>query len=307
MIPAAKLTIGPVLFHWPTDLWLDFYKKIADEAPVDVVYLGEVICSKRAPLKERYYQDVVEKLQRAGKQIVFSTLSEVTVKHDRNAVKSVCEMEDYLIEANDISALQQLAGRQHAIGPYVNIYNEDSLQFVAKRGARHLCLPVELPAKSIVLLTKAAREVGVSVEAQIYGRLPLALSARCYHARAHGRIKDNCQYACEADCNGLDMKSVTGQEFLVVNGVQTLSHGCLNLAAELGILQTAGVTHFRLNPQNVDMIQVARIFKDLLLQHITATDAIRQLKPIWPGVPFVNGFIHGAPGHTWRDANGQPG
>ncbi|HUI94161.1 MAG TPA: U32 family peptidase, partial [Xanthobacteraceae bacterium] len=36
------LTLGPVLFNWPADRWRDFYVRIADEAPVDRVCVGEV-------------------------------------------------------------------------------------------------------------------------------------------------------------------------------------------------------------------------------------------------------------------------
>ncbi len=36
----ASLTLGPVLFNWPAETWRDFYFRIADEAPVDIVYLG---------------------------------------------------------------------------------------------------------------------------------------------------------------------------------------------------------------------------------------------------------------------------
>ncbi|MCP3056298.1 U32 family peptidase, partial [Aurantimonas sp. LRZ36] len=36
-----RLTLGPVLYNWPADEWSDFYARIADEAPVDRVVVGE--------------------------------------------------------------------------------------------------------------------------------------------------------------------------------------------------------------------------------------------------------------------------
>jgi hypothetical protein len=54
--------------------WRDFYFRIADEAPVDAVYFGEVVCSKRAPLTEAHLQDAAERLRAADKQVVLSTL-----------------------------------------------------------------------------------------------------------------------------------------------------------------------------------------------------------------------------------------
>ena len=57
--PTAKLTLGPIPFHWEADRKLDFYARIADEAPVDTVYLGEVVCSKRSPFYDRHYPEVI--------------------------------------------------------------------------------------------------------------------------------------------------------------------------------------------------------------------------------------------------------
>ncbi len=53
-----ELTLGPILFHWPAEQKLDFYARIADEAPIDTVYLGEVICSKRSPFFDKHYDEV---------------------------------------------------------------------------------------------------------------------------------------------------------------------------------------------------------------------------------------------------------
>lgn len=43
----ATLALGPVLYLWQGQKWRDFYFRIADEAPVSHVYLGETVCSKR--------------------------------------------------------------------------------------------------------------------------------------------------------------------------------------------------------------------------------------------------------------------
>jgi len=42
----SALTLGPLLFNWNPEQRRDFYARIADEAPVDCVYLGEVILLK---------------------------------------------------------------------------------------------------------------------------------------------------------------------------------------------------------------------------------------------------------------------
>ena len=70
-VPAGDVTLGPVLFNWAPDQWRDFYFRIADEAPVEIVYLGEIICSKRAPLFEPHLEAVATRLTTAGKTVVF--------------------------------------------------------------------------------------------------------------------------------------------------------------------------------------------------------------------------------------------
>ena len=66
----TELTLGPNLFNWAPETWRDFYFRIADEAPLAVVYLGETICSKRAPLFRDHYEEVTERLRAAGKTVV---------------------------------------------------------------------------------------------------------------------------------------------------------------------------------------------------------------------------------------------
>ena len=57
-----KITLGPVRYNWPTPEWIDFYTRVADDAPVDRVILGQVICSKRTPFRAEAMADVAERL-----------------------------------------------------------------------------------------------------------------------------------------------------------------------------------------------------------------------------------------------------
>jgi collagenase-like PrtC family protease len=111
----TELTLGPNLFNWAPERWRDFYFRIADEAPVSVVYLGETICSKRAPLYSDYYEAVSERLRAAGKAVVHSTLGETASRVDRRLVSEVCGKTPDLVEANDASAAFHLRGRPHCI------------------------------------------------------------------------------------------------------------------------------------------------------------------------------------------------
>lgn len=296
----AQLTLGPVLYNWAPETWRDFYFEVADEMPVDVVFIGEVICSKRAPLFDPHFEAVVSRLEAGGKKVVFSTLAEVTSKIDRRAVTRIAAEEGLYIEANDASALWHLGNRPHAIGPYINVYNEDALAFFAEKGAQSICLPPEMPAAGIAALGPPAAELGVELEVQVFGRIPLALSARCYHARAHERTKDSCQFICDLDPDGMVLDTLEGRPFLTINGIQTLSYTCLNLAGKLDELGASGVKRFRLSPQSTGTATVADIFHALLTQTLSPEEADAKLDGIGLGMPFSNGFYSQKPGLEWH-------
>jgi len=292
----SRISIGPVLFHWAAEEKRDFWYRIADEAAVEIAYLGEVICSKRTPFFVHHLADVAERLQRGGKTVVWSTLSQVITKLDRQIVADICSMDGIEVEANDVSALFHLAGHPHRIGQYVNTYNERTLGRLCAGGAMHFTLPAELPAPSIAGLAEAARKENAGIEIQVFGRVSLALSARCYHARAHGRTKDNCLFVCEQDADGMPLSTRTGEPFLSINGIQTLSHGFLNLSAEMPALRSMGVGTFRLSPHTCDMVRVAQAYRDQLDGRTSPADTDEALEAAGMPDPTMNGFFHRKPG-----------
>ncbi|HKS86345.1 MAG TPA: U32 family peptidase [Pseudolabrys sp.] len=301
---AAGVTLGPVLFNWQPEKWRDFYFRIADEAPVSTVYLGETVCSKRAPLPEPYFDAVVKRLISGKKTVVYSTLSEVVNRIDRRLVEQICGIEDFLVEVNDASALPRLQGRPHHIGPLMNVYNERTAAFLGRKGAKNICLPVEMPATAVATLCQSLLALDTTVEVQVFGRQSLALSARCYHARAHGRTKDTCRFVCENDPDGLELTTLDNRPFLAINGVQTLSYEYLNLIAEIPALRAMGVSRFRLSSHTLDMVRIGSIFCDTIDGRIDTDEAAARLEAIRPDAPFSNGFYHGKPGFTWNKISG---
>jgi collagenase-like PrtC family protease len=292
----VTLTLGPVLFNWTPARWRDFYAGIADEAPVDTVCLGEVVCSKRQPFFSEVLPEVIERLERGGKKILLSSLALPTLERELRYSASLASASQ-MIEANDISIIPHLAGRPHAIGPFINVYNEAAAAVLAERGACRIALPPELPMASIAAIAAAAPQAAIEVWA--FGRVPLAVSARCYHARLFGRSKDSCQFVCENDPDGLGVETLDGEAFLAINGVQTLSHTCCNLIREAGELARLGVNALRLSPHTCDMVAVAGIFRDVLDAKCETEHAMSQLGALQAAPAFSNGFVRGTAGASY--------
>jgi collagenase-like PrtC family protease len=293
MSQRLSLTMGPVLFNWPVKLWVDFYARIADEAAVDRVCLGEVVCSKRKPFVDDVTLEVVDRLERGGKEVVYSTLALPTGKREIRDIGDMIRA-GYHIEANDIATVHLLDGKAHTVGPFINIYNEDTLALHLTLGATRVCLPPELPLESIRTLAKG----NTAVEVFAFGRPPLALSARCYSARVRGKAKDSCQFVCEAERDGMNVETLDGVAFLAVNGTQTLGYVVTAALRHVEALREAGVVSLRLSPQTCDMVRVARVFRDLADGSTTPQEASESLSVLHLPGPLSDGFLRGVPGCT---------
>ena len=291
-----QLTLGPVLYHWQPERWRDFYFRIADEAPVDTVVVGEAVCSKRTPFKQDHIPAVVERLEAAGKRVLHASLILVSLPRERRQTRELMQAAEAEVEINDLTCLASLGERPFAVGPFVNVYNEAAAGFLAARGASRICLPPELPLPAVASIAAALPQVAIEVFA--FGKVPLAISARCYHARAHKLTKDNCRFVCEQDPDGMPVATLDGAGFLSINGVQTLSHGAACLLGDIPALREAGVAALRLSPQDCDMVAVARLFREVVDGRLDAGEAEHRLGALYPDVPLANGFLHAAPGHV---------
>lgn len=300
MLPQPRLTLGPVLFNWKPEHLRDFYFRIADEADVDTVCVGEVVCSKRSPFFTPHLPEVIARLAAAGKEVVLSSLALIMNERELREARELADSDGWLVEANDISVASLMGGKPFAVGPLVNVYNEGTLAYLESIGAVRACLPAELPAEVIATLAKSAQ---CEIEVQAFGRLPLAISARCYHARSRNLAKDGCQYVCAEDADGMAVDTLDDEPFLAVNGTQTMSYHYLSLLAELNGLRAAGVRRFRLWPQAVDMVAVAALFRQALAGTIAPEDAAGRLAELCPRAEFANGYIHGREGHLYIETD----
>jgi collagenase-like PrtC family protease len=291
-----QLTLGPVLYNWKPEVWRDFYFRIAEEAPIDTVVVGEIVCSKRSPFLEPHIPAVVERLEACGKKVLMGSLTLMSLVRERKAMAELAADKEFTMEVNDLSCLGMIGGRPHAIGPFVNIYNEATAAYFASRGAQRICLPPELALTAI--RTIAGSQPDVTFEVFSFGRAPLAISARCYHARLNKLSKDNCKFVCDQDPDGLAVYTLDNEPFLAMNGVQTLSYACINLLGEIGDLTRAGVRSLRLSPQQCDMVSVAQVFRDVIDGKLEVAKGNEALARNYP-IAFANGFLYAKPGSNF--------
>ena len=255
-----KLSIGPITYFWERQQVLDFYQQAADCA-ADIIYLGEVICSKRRLIKPEDWIAIGNELKQCGKEVILSSLTLLEAASETSSLKKLCKNDEFLIEANDISAVQLLAtaGRRFVTGPSVNIYNSRSLKLLANKGLKRWVLPVELGLDTLKDL-QAARPDNVEAEVFALGRLPLAYSARCYTARSHNLPKDDCRFKCIDYPDGSLLKTREDQPFLVLNGIQTQSALTHQVLDQLPELEALAVDVLRISPQSSHTMAIIDIF-----------------------------------------------
>ena len=244
-----RLALGPVPYYWSREDLSDYYAEAAGW-PVDIVYLGETVCSKRRSFTVDDWLATAEALQSAGKEPVLSTLTLIEAESELKALRRLRANGRFTLEANDLGAVRLLidAGASFVTGPTLNIYNPQTLRLLARNGLRRWVLPVELSRDTLAHM-QSERPDGIETEVLAYGRLPLALSARCFTARSRNLPKDDCRTCCLDYPEG---RLVTTQEdtpFVVLNGVQTLSAATLNLLPHLDEMRDLGVDVLRISPQ----------------------------------------------------------
>ena len=263
-----KISVGPIYFYWPKQKVIDFYKKIAN-SKADIVYLGEVVCSKRKELRFEDWLNIASELEASGKEVVLSTLTLLEADSELRRMRRISQESKYMIEANDFAAIS-LASKESKgfiVGPSVNVYNANSLNFLKSKGMKRWCFPVEL-SKNTLQDMIVHKGDDLEVEVFAFGKLPLAFSARCFTARAYDLDKDDCQYKCIMHSDGMLLSTKEDEEFLTINGIQTMSNDTFNLINQIDDMRNIGVDVVRISPQSKNTDKIVNIFKDLSLNNI---------------------------------------
>lgn len=305
--PRLSLTVGPVLYHWPRDTLTQFYADLAD-GPADTVVLGETVCARRRELRLDDWLALGRELRAAGKQVVLAAQTLIETEADLRLLDRQAGQQEFAVEAGDASALQLLAGRVPLVlGPHLNIYSRAALVEHADLGASRWVAPVELALDAIARVNPVQDPVrtpageALATEAWVFGRLPLAFSARCFTARRHRVAKDDCGYRCLADPDGLLLASGEGQDFLVLNGTQTQSASVQNLIGDGAALRDAGVTQLRLSPCSQGFAQVLADFDAVMNAGAAAGERAAAWADLGVSGPFSNGYARRLPGMAWSD------
>lgn len=288
-----KISLGPLLYFWPAEHMRALYHEVA-ESPVDIVYLGETVCSKRREFRREDWLDTAAMLADAGKEVVLSSLVLLEAESEMGAMRSLCENGRFAVEANDIGVAYMAAelGVPFVGGHTLNIYNTRTLATWARLGMERWLPPLELSRDGLSAILDAWPVELLRPETEVfaYGRLPLAHSARCYTARARNLPKDQCGFACIDYPDGLPLYTQEHQGLFQINGIQTQSQHHCNLLNQGDDMAQRGVDIMRLSLSHADDLQQVRRLREVLAgtaARLPVTDS-----------ESCNGYWFGQPGQV---------
>lgn len=283
-----QLSLGYIPFFWQADAVRAFYRQVS-ELPLDIVYLGEAVCSKRRALRTGEWIDLAREVSASGKQAVLTTLALIEAKSELATVKRLCENGEFMVEANDMAAVQFMAerGLPFVAGNGINMYNASTLRILHASGMRRWVFPVELCARTLQDILADAAAMGfapdIQTEVLAYGYLPLAYSARCFTARARQLPKDSCAFVCADYPAGLALRTQEDQEIFTINGIQTLSGSVCDLSGEIQQMREIGVDILRICPDRPDMAETIRRFRAAADGRAVAEPAAGSVNGYWQG------------------------
>ncbi len=289
-INSIKYSLGPVTYPWSIEKLRDFYIKVAATSEFHRVYIGEVVCSKRSALINKYLPELIQLLQKANKEVYLATplLNNDDDSHHLmlNNIKIAREF-GCGIEVNDLSALKYVLDIPLVAGPAINIYNQTAISVLARNKIKMICPPYEVSKQIMLDLAKGE----LPLEVMVFGNLPLSISSRCFTAHNLGASREECKLICFKHSDGVCATSIENDQLFMINGMQVQSAKIYNLLPQIHELSSLGINLFRINPtSSIDL--------DIIISQIRGVDSFVNSND------YVNGFYFGKEGHMWIE-NGR--
>ena len=290
-----ELCLGPSLYNWKREDFTNLYRRVA-ESPVDTVYIGEVICTKRAGLSIDQIERLAAELTDRGKRVILSTPAIVAGPQELDYIEKILKL-PYPVEANDMSVFNLAGGRKELVaGPHIEVYNPVGVEFLMEQGISRVVFPVELPFETI---EDCVSKTGIFAEVVAHGHLPLAFSWRCYTLRAEGLKRSDCKNQCSLWPEGMELKTLEGERVFSINGTSVMSAKALCLVELLPQMEAAGIGAVRIYPHHRHTIETIEIYKGVIDGTLSPIDAMKGLRSLYEE-DFVNGWFYGKAGKEYQ-------
>lgn len=205
-----KYFLGLVLWYWLKEMLEEFYQQVVISS-VDVIYFGEVVCSKCWVIKVGDWLEMVKLFVGSGKQIVFFMLVLVQALFELGELKCYVENGEFLIEVSDFGVVNMCVECKllFVVGHVLNCYNVVILKILFKQGMMCWCMLVEFFCDWLVNLFNQCDELGIcnqfEVEVLSYGYLLLVYFVCCFIVCLEDCLKDECEICCIKYLNGCNV------------------------------------------------------------------------------------------------------